>query len=148
MNPRSLCAIVLALALPALGQSVPPLEPLVPPGSPPARTNQKSKKTPAKTAPSADAQLPLLAPLTAPRPLKVVGVLVQGLPDDVAARVREGLRTAASLAPGTKETMALDAPQPCGDEACWVTAGIAGSADHVVAASYAAGTVRVRLVDV
>jgi hypothetical protein len=37
MNPRSLCAIVLALALPALGQTEPQIEPLVPPGSVPAK---------------------------------------------------------------------------------------------------------------
>jgi hypothetical protein len=83
-----------------------------------------------------------------PRPLKSVGVLVQGVPDDAAERVREGLRTAATLAPGAKDAIGLEAPQPCVDEACWVTAGIARGVDHVVAASYAAGTVRVRLVDV
>src|SRR5205823_2409410 len=151
MNPRSLCAIVLALALPALGQTEPQIEPLVPPGSAPAKTKKKSRKTPSSGASQAEGQLslPPLAPLTAPRPLKAVGVLVQGaLPDDAAARVREGLRTAASFAPGVKETLALEAPQPCADEACWVTAGIAGNADHVAVASWDTGTLRVRLVDV
>jgi len=151
MNPRSLCAIVLALALPALGQTEPQIEPLVPPGSAPAKTKKKSRKPPSSGAAQAEGQLslPPLAPLTAPRPLKAVGVLVQGaLPDDAAARVREGLRTAASFAPGVKETLALEAPQPCADEACWVTAGIAGNADHVAVASWDTGTLRVRLVDV
>jgi hypothetical protein len=146
MNPRSLCAIVLALALPAFGQTEPPLEPLVPPRPPPAKTKKKSKKPPADA--QGQLSLPPLAPLTEPRPLKSVGVLVQGLPDDAAERVREGLRNAASLAPGAKEAIALEAPQPCADEACWVTAGIARNVDHVVTASYAAGTLRLRMIDV
>jgi len=146
MNPRSLCAIVLALAFPALGQTEPQIEPLVPPGSAPARTKKKSRKP---TQAEGQLSLPPLAPLTAPRPLKAVGVLVQGaLPDDAAARVREGLRTAASFAPGVKETLALEAPQPCADEACWVMAGIARNLDHVAVASWDRGTLRVRLVDV
>ena len=151
MNPRSLCAIFLALALPALGQTEPQIEPLVPPGSAPARTKRKAKKPPSSGATRGEGQLslPPLAPLTAPRQLKAVGVLVQGaLPDDAAARVREGLRTAASFAPGVKETLALEAPQPCADEACWVTAGIARNVDHVAIASWDSGTLRVRLVDV
>jgi len=45
MNPRSLCAIVLALALPALGQTEPQLEPLVPPSV------QKNKKKPKRKPP-------------------------------------------------------------------------------------------------
>src|SRR5919201_2949051 len=153
MNHRSLCAIVLTLALPALGQTEPQIEPLVPPGSAAAKT-KKSKNAPRKP-PSSDAtqdgqlSLPPLAPLTAPRPLRSVGVLVQGgLPDDAVARVREGLRAAASAAPGVKETLALEAPQPCADEACWVTAGVARNLDHVAVASWDAGTLRVRLVDV
>src|SRR5919199_1225459 len=129
MNPRSLCAIVLALALPAFGQTEPRLEPLVPRASRPTRTKKKWK-----TPQPAEAQLPPLAPLLEPRPLKSVGVLVQGLPDDAAERVREGLRNAAILAPGAKEAVALEAPQPCADEACWVTAGLARGVDYVVAA--------------
>src|SRR2546421_8869127 len=147
MNPRSLCAIVLALALPALGQTEPQIEPLVPPGSAPAKTKKKSRKPPSSGAAQAEGQLslPPLAPLTAPRPSKAVGVLVQGaLPDDAAARVREGLRTAASFAPGVKETLALEAPQPCADEACWVTAGNPRNLDHSTHASWRPGTLRVR----
>ena len=138
MNPRSLCAIVLALALPAFGQTELQIEPLVPPGSAPTKTKKKSK-APKKAPPSDGSQaegqlsLPPLAPLTAPRPLKSVGVLVNGtLPVDTAARVREGLRAAAVLAPGVKETVALEAPAPCANEACWVTAGLARNVDHVL----------------
>src|SRR2546421_9328400 len=99
MNPRSLCAIVLALALPALGQTEPQLEPLVPPS---VQKNKKKpkRKPPDRKAPSEQAQaldaapqgqepsaLPPLAPLTARR-LDAVGVLVLGaLPDEAAVRV-------------------------------------------------------------
>jgi len=55
MNPRSLCAIVLALALPALGQTEPQLEPLVPPS---VQKNKKKpkRKPPDKKAPAEQAQ--------------------------------------------------------------------------------------------
>jgi len=125
MNPRSLCAIALTLALPALGQTEPQLEPLVPPSLPP------------------------IAPLTPSRPLKTLGVLVLGaLADETAVRVGDGIRAAAKLAPGVKEALVLDAPHPCADKACWVTAGVAQSVDQVVVATYTARTLKVRLVDV
>jgi len=125
MNPRSLCAIALTLALPALGQTEPQLEPLVPPSLPP------------------------IAPLTPSRPLKTLGVLVLGaLADETAVRVGDGIRAAAKLAPGVKEALVLDAPHPCADKACWVTAGVARSVDQVVVATYTARTLKVRLVDV
>jgi hypothetical protein len=125
MNPRSLCALALALALPAFGQTEPQLEPLVPPALPP------------------------LAPLTPSRPVKTVGVLVVGpLPAGFAVRVAEGIRAAVKLAPGVKEAVALDAPQPCADKPCWVTAGVAGSVDSVVVTTYAARALKIRLVDV
>src|SRR2546426_2143980 len=125
MNPRSLCAIAIAIALPALGQTEPQLEPLVPPSLPP------------------------IAPLTPSRPLKTLGVLVLGaLADETAVRVGDGIRVAAKLAPGVKEALALDAPHPCADKACWVTAGVARSVDQVVVATYTARTLKVRLVDV
>src|SRR2546429_8668817 len=136
MNPRSLCAIVLALALPALGQTEPQLEPLVPPS---VQKNKKKprRKPPEKKAPSEQAQaldaapqgqepsaLPPLAPLTSSRRLDAVGVLVLGaLPDEAAVRVGNGIRAAVKLAPGVQEISALDAPHPCADKACWVTAG-------------------------
>src|SRR2546426_4075930 len=125
MNPRSLCAIAIAIALPALGQTEPQLEPLVPPSLPP------------------------IAPLTPSRPLKTLGVLVLGaLADETAVRVGDGIRAAAKLASGVKEALALDAPHPCADKACWVTAGVARSVDQVVVATYTARTLKVRLVDV
>src|SRR2546428_13801619 len=125
MNPRSLCAIAIAIALPALGQTEPQLEPLVPPSLPP------------------------IAPLTPSRPLKTLGVLVLGaLADETAVRVGDGIRAAAKLAPGVKEALVLDAPHPCADKACWVTAGVARSVDQVVVATYTARTLKVRLVDV
>jgi hypothetical protein len=161
MSPRSLCAIVLALALPALGQTEPQLEPLVPPS---VQKNKKKprRKPPEKKAPSEQAQpldaapqgqepsaLPPLAPLTSSRRLDAVGVLVLGaLPDDAAARFGNGIRAAVKLAPGVKEVSALDAPHPCADKACWVTAGVARSVHHVVVATYAARRLKIRLVDV
>src|SRR5437899_12573476 len=108
MNPRSLCAIAIAIARPALGQTEPQLEPLVPPSLPP------------------------IAPLTPSRPLKTLGVLVLGaLADETAVRAGDGIRVAANLAPGAKEALALDAPHPCADEACGVTAGAARTAHEV-----------------
>src|SRR5256885_6215830 len=161
MNPRSLCAIVLALALPALGQTEPQLEPLVPPS---VQKNKKKpkRKPPDKKAPAEQAQaldaapqgqepsaLPPLAPLTSSRRLDAVGVLFLGaLPDEAAARVGNGIRAAVKLAPGVKEVSGLDAPHPCADKACWVTAGVARSVHHVVVATYAARALKIRLVDV
>jgi len=70
-----LCALVLALALPALAQTQPPLEPLVP-GKP------------------SQQQLPPIEPLSRPgRGSALVGVLVLGaLPDGVSSQVVQGLR--------------------------------------------------------
>jgi hypothetical protein len=161
MKPRSLCAIVLALTLPALAQTEPQLEPLVPPS---VQKNKKKpkRKPPDKKAPSDQAQaveaapqgqessaLPPLVPLTTSRPLNAVGVLVLGtLPDESAVRVGDGIRAAAKLAPGVKEVSSLEAPHPCADKACWVTAGVARSVDHVVVATYTARKLKIRLVDV
>src|SRR2546428_10651963 len=125
MNPRSLCAIAIAIALPALGPPAPPHAPLVPPSLTP------------------------LAPLTPSRPLKTLGVLVLGaLADETAVRVGDGIRVAAKLAPGVKEALALDAPHPCADKACWVTAGVARSGDQGGVATDTARTLKVRLVGV
>ena len=84
MKPRSLCAMVLALALPALGQPEPQLEPLVPPDAPWLQKNQKKrakKKAPAEQAhkpAEPDLSLPPLEPLTLPPAATRVGVFVQG----------------------------------------------------------------------
>lgn len=159
MKPRSLCAIALSLALPAFGQAEPQLEPLVPKDAPWLQKNQKKrKKTPPKKAPAEQAQkpgaeppltLPPLAPLTPAPSAATVGVLIQGaLPGGAAASVQDGLRAVARRAPGVAETAALQAPDPCADEACWVTAGVARQVDRVLVAAWESGAVRVRLVDV
>src|SRR5439155_987659 len=99
------------------------------------------KKAPSEQAQALDAApqgeepsaLPPLAPLTSSRRLDAVGVLVLGaLPDEAAARVGNGIRAAVKLAPGVKEVSGLDAPHPCADKACWVTAGVARSVHHVL----------------
>ena len=160
MKPRSLCAVVLALALPALGQTEPPLAPLVPNDAPWLQKNQKKrkKKVPPKQEPAEQAQkpsseppltLPPLAPLTPSRTTSSVGVLVEGaLPGGAAGNVGQGLRAVARRSPGVAETSLLQAPEPCADEACWVTAGIARQVDRVLVAVYAGGSLRVRVLDV
>jgi hypothetical protein len=156
MKPRSLCAIAIALALPALGQTDPQLEPLVPKDAPWLQKNQKKKSK--KAPPKQEAQkppaeqpltLPPLAPLTPSPSAASVGVLVQGaVPGGAAEGVQEGMRAVARRAPGVAETAALQAPEPCADEACWVTAGVARQVDRVLVAAWEDGAVRVRLVDV
>ncbi len=158
MRPRSLCAIALLLALPALGQTEPQIEPLVPPNAPWLQKNQKKRAAKkAKKPPAEEAQkpaepglsLPPLEPLTLPPPAGTVGVLVQGsLPEGTASRVGQGLEAVARRAPGVKDAFTLQAPQPCADEACWVTAGIAREANRVVVAGWNDGALRLRLVDV
>ncbi len=160
MKPRSLCAVVLAIALPALGQTEPQLAPMVPNDAPWLQKNQKKrkKKVPPKQEPAEQAQkpatepplaLPPLAPLTPSRTASSVGILVQGaLPAGSAASVGQGLRAVARRAPGVAETSLLQAPDPCADEACWVTAGVARQVDRVLVAAYENGALQVRLVDV
>src|SRR6202171_258111 len=108
MKPRYLCALVLALALPALAQTQPQLEPLVP-------------RKPAQP------QLPPIEPLSRPaRGSVLLRVLVLGaLPDGVSSQVVEGLRAVLKLAPTVKDAVVLDAPKPCTKKACWIMAGAA-----------------------
>ncbi|HEY4729668.1 MAG TPA: hypothetical protein VIH41_00965 [Myxococcales bacterium] len=131
MKPRSLCALVLALALPALAQNQPQLEPLVP-------------RKPSQP------QLPPIEPLSRPpRGTVQVGVLVLGaLPDGVSSQVAEGLRAVLKLAPSVKDSVVLDAPQPCTNEACWITAGAAANVGQVIVATFQGGALRVKVVDV
>ena len=152
MKPRSMCALALALALPALGQQAEPpsLEPLVPKDAPWLQKNKK-KKAPAKEEKQAEPplSLPPLAPLTPSKTAASVGVLVQGaIPGGDAVGVGEGLRAVARRAPGVAETSLLQAPDPCTDQACWVTAGAARKVDRVLVAGYESGLLRVRLLDV
>jgi hypothetical protein len=149
MKPGSLCALVLAAALPALGQTEPQLEPLVPKDAPWLQKNQKKKKPKPADQTEPPLTLPPLAPLTPSKTAASVGVLVQGaIPGGDAARVGEGLRAVARKAPGVAETSLLQAPDPCADQACWVTAGIARQVDRVLVAGYESGALRVRVVDV
>ncbi|HEY4770670.1 MAG TPA: hypothetical protein VIH51_08595 [Myxococcales bacterium] len=131
MKPRSLCALVLALALPALAQTQPQLEPLVP-------------RKPSQP------QLPPIEPLSRPpRGTVQVGVLVLGaLPDGVSSQVAEGLRAVLKLAPSVKDAVVLDAPQPCTKEACWITAGAAANVGQVIVAAFQGGALRMKVVDV
>ena len=131
MKPRSLCALVFALALPALAQTQPPLEPLVP-------------RKPAQP------QLPPIESLSRPaRGSVLVGVLVLGaLPEAVSSQMVEGLRAVLKLSPSVKDAVILEAPRPCANEACWIMAGAAASVDQVVVAALQGGALRLKVVDV
>jgi len=142
MKQRTMCALVLALAFPALAQTEPPLEPLVP-GSAAPKTRAKKKPSP-----PAQPSLPPLAPLAQPQPAKTLGVLVLAGVSDTAARVGEGLRAVLKLNPSVKDAVPLQAPQPCTTEACWVMAGAAANVDQVVVATLTASALRVKVIDV
>jgi hypothetical protein len=60
----------------------------------------------------------------------------------------EGLRAVLKLAPSVKDAVALDAPQPCSNQACWITAGAAANVGQVVVAAFQGGTLRMKVVDV
>jgi hypothetical protein len=150
-----MCALVLALAFPALAQTQPPLEPLVPGNTAPKKRARKKPAPPAgaKTKPGpaqTQGALPPLVPLAPPQPTRTVGVLVLGaaLPEAVASRVADGLRAVVRLDPYVKDAVALQAPQPCTNEACWVIAGSAANVDQVVVATLAASALRVRVIEV
>jgi hypothetical protein len=138
MKSASMCALCVALALPALGQTEPHLEPLLPRGT--------------KSRPDSQPELPPLAPLAPPagqpRGGASMGILVLGLPDAVAARVSDGLRAVLELAPSVKSTVTLQAPQPCANEACWVVAGAAGNVERVLVATHSGRTLRLKVLDV
>ena len=125
MKPRSMCALLFALALPAFGQTEPQLEPLVPPLA------------------------PLTAPGVQPRGGASMGILVLGgLRDAAAARVSDGLRAVLERAPSVRSSVALQAPEPCTNEACWVVAGAAGNVDRVLVATLSGRTLRIKVVNV
>jgi len=153
MKQRAMCALVFALALPALAQTEPPLEPLVPGSAAPKKRARKKPAPPAdaKAKPeSAQTQpsLPPLAPLTPTKPTKTIGVLVLAGVPETAARVGEGLRAVLKLNPSVKDAVQLKAPQPCTSEPCWVMAGAAANVDQVVVATLAASALRVKVIDV
>src|SRR6266436_7400740 len=152
MKQRTMCALVLALAFPALAQTEPPLEPLVPgSAAPKKRAKKPAPPAGAKTRPEAaqtQPALPPLAPLAPPQPTRTLGVLVLAGVPDAAARVREGLRAVLKLNPSVKDAVPLQAPQPCTTEACWVMAGAAANVDQVVVATLTASALRVKVMDV
>jgi hypothetical protein len=169
MKTGSLCALVLALALPAVAQTEPQLEPLIPQSAPSPQKDQKKparKKRAPKKPPPGDARvaapqegeagqlaLPPLAPLAPSaaraRRTRSVGVLVLGaLRDAAAERVSDGLRAVLKLAPSVRDAVALEAPQPCTNEACWLVAGEAANVDQVLVTTLVGGTLRIKLVDV
>ena len=53
----------------------------------------------------------------------------------------------ARRAPGVAATEALQAPDPCAEEACWVTAGVARQVDRVLVAGFDNGALKVRVVE-
>ena len=158
MKPRRLCAVVLALALPALGQTEPQLEPLVPNDAPWLQKNQKKrKKAPPKQAPAEQARkpaaeppltLPPLAPLT-PSPMAAnVGVPGAGHgARGAAASVEAGLRAVA------RRRRASRPPRRCRrrTRARKRRAGYRGSrppGGSGLVAGYEHGALKVRIVDV
>jgi hypothetical protein len=143
----------------------PPSSPPPLPLAEPAKTSETAKPAEAaKPAPAQpiEAQLPLppLVPPPAPAatpalPLLTLtsdlGVAVQndGLDAAAAARVAEGLRGVARLAPHAKNAPLLPKPsQPCADNACWAAVAAALRVDQLLLANYAKGALKVELIDV
>ena len=110
---------------------------------------------PAESKPSvAQPELPLppLVPLAPPPPITVatVGVLLQndGLDTAAAGRVEDGLRGVVKVAPLTRAGPALVNPStPCLDAECLSALASAQKLDQLLVASYARGTMRMRLID-
>ena len=141
MKHRWMCALSIALAVPAFAQTEPQLEPLVP------------QKQPAPNAPAKpEGELPPLAPLTPPQAVRAgasVGILVVGaLPEPAATRVADGLRAALDRAPSVRTAVTVQTPQPCTSDACQVMAGTAANVDRVLVASLSNRTLRIRILDV
>jgi hypothetical protein len=129
--------------------AAPPLAPLSLP--------EAGKAEAQKPAPEGELALPPLVPLApdaAPLPLMLsnLGVLLQndgGLPPVAAARVEEGLRAIAKIAPLTRGALLLKAPEkPCADDDCFASLASAQKVDQLLAALYARGGLEVRLLDV
>src|SRR6185503_19584613 len=70
-----------------------------------------------------------------------------GLDAAAAARVAEGLRGVAKLAPNTKNTPLLQS-KSCADDACWAALGEAQKVDQLLLATYAKGALKLQLIDV
>ena len=144
------------VAAPPAGPPPLPLPDLPPakPAEPTPAVAQPVAPAPAVAQPRpAPPELPLppLVPL-APAPLSVtnLGVLLQndGLDAAAASRVEEGLRAVAKVAPLTRSGPALINPaQPCVDVACLAALAAGAKLDQLLVASWARGTLRVRLID-
>src|SRR5207244_3010481 len=82
----------------------------------------------------------------------VLAVLLQndGLLDaKSAAQVQDGLQGVAKIAPLTRAAPPAAQPaQPCTDDACLASLGAAQKLDELLVASYARGTLRLKLIDV
>ena len=152
MRLQPLSALLLALSFPALAQTQPQLEPLVPGTAVPEKKpapRKRAKPPAADSKKPASAQtepaVPELVPLTPARGDKSLGILVVGaLPE----RAGEALRAVVKLAPSVKEVVMLEAPPPCTNEACWLVAGAAANVDQVVVAMLSGTSLRVRVIDV
>lgn len=138
--------------------SAPPPLPLPGTAKPPETAKPAEAAAPAPAQPG-ETQLPL-PPLVPPPQLPVpplvtlssdLGVAVQndGLDPAGAARVAEGLRGVARLAPHAKNAPLLPKPsQPCADESCWAAVAAAFGVDQLLLATYAKGALKVELIDV
>ena len=124
--------------------ALPPLVPVKPPAAPP----------PEAALPLALPPLVPLSPVQTPPPLVVsaLAVLLQndGLLDaKSAAQVQDGLQGVAKIAPLTRAAPPAAQPaQPCADDACLASLGAAQKLDQLLVASYARGTLRLKLIDV
>ena len=148
MIQKLFCTLLsaVAIALPARAEDPPALElaPLVPPKAPWLKKNQKPA-----------AELPLTPLIQAPSApaitISSVGVLLQndGLDAASAARVDEGLRGVVKAAPLKRLGPVLARPaKPCADDACLSSQAAVQAMDQLLVATYAAGGLRVRLLDV
>ena len=130
------------LALPAL--------PLPEPSRPPAVA--RPPPTAAVAQPPPLALPPLIeAPSAPPILVSSVGVFLKadGLDAATAARVEEGLRGVVKVAPLLRLGPVLARPaKPCADDACLSAQAAVQAMDQLVVATYAAGGLRVRLLDV
>lgn len=152
--PVALATLLLSSAAAAQSDG-PELAPLVPLKAAPAKKAQKKagKKKPAVDAAAkpaeqkaaADVPLPALVPLAEPPPLvklnNAVGVLAP-------AKLAPALRAVAQLAPLTQTVLTVDAPAQACDDGCLGQLAAGKQVDQLVVASFDAGVVRVRTLDV
>ncbi|MGZ6142348.1 MAG: hypothetical protein ACXWLM_03365 [Myxococcales bacterium] len=114
------------------------------PAKPPAVATQPAPPTPELPLPP----LVPLGPVAAP-PLSVSSLALLVQSDDAKSlpAVQEGLQGVVRIAPFTRAAPALPA-QACADDACFAALGAANKVDQLLLASYAKGTLQLRLLDV